>query len=64
MIYAVRNNKELEGIYTEETFNSEWSKIKGLSIRCFKDEDMDKAKDMAREFNKKVWEKRLLTLKE
>lgn len=27
-------------------------------------EDMDKAKDMAREFNKKVWEKRLLTLKE
>lgn len=27
-------------------------------------EDMDKAKEMAREFNKKVWEKRLLTLKE
>ena len=27
-------------------------------------EDMDKAKDMARDFNKKVWEKRLLTLKE
>ncbi|MBE6062999.1 MAG: hypothetical protein E7207_05440 [Clostridium butyricum] len=27
-------------------------------------ENMEKAKDMAREFNKKVWEKRLLTLKE
>lgn len=27
-------------------------------------EDMDKAKDMAREFNKKVWEKKLLVLKE
>lgn len=27
-------------------------------------EDMDKSKDMARDFNKKVWEKRLLTLKE
>ena len=44
MIYAIRNNEKLEGVYTEETFNSEWSKIKGLSIRCFKDEDIDKAK--------------------
>lgn len=43
MLYAIRNNDELEGVYTKETFNPEWAQINGLSIRHFKDEDRDKA---------------------
>lgn len=39
MIYAIRNNEELKGVYSREEFKEQWSTIEGLSVRRFKDKD-------------------------